>query len=139
MIKKIYLILVFILSLSINTFAFATSPTEQKIEPGIYVLVSFSMNDQALRSYFDEAQNFGARLVMRGFATDSNTGNMFTYTKAKLEQAKINIDINPVLFDELNIRQVPVIAVVKADGGIKKIAGHITLAKALELMGEEKK
>jgi type-F conjugative transfer system pilin assembly protein TrbC len=105
-----------------------------QIEPGIYVFVSFSMNDQSLRAYFAEAQHFGATLVMNGLVGDKHARNRFAETKAKIEKARINIDINPNLFEQLSIKQVPAIAVVNSDKTIKKISGHISLSKALELM-----
>lgn len=107
---------------------------ELQIEPGIYVFVSFSINDQSLRSYFLEAQHHGAKLVMNGLAGDKRSRNRFAITRAKMEKARINVDINPNLFEQLGIKQVPAIAVVSADGTIKKISGHITLQKALEIM-----
>jgi conjugal transfer pilus assembly protein TrbC len=105
-----------------------------EIEPGIYVFVSFSMNDQSLRAYFAEAQAHGAKLVMNGLVGDKNARNRFGATKEKMEKVRINVDINPNLFELLAIKQVPVIAVVTPDQTIKKISGHISLQKALELM-----
>ena len=46
----------------------------------------------------------------------------------------INIDINPNLFKQFGIKQVPAVVVVNTDKTIKKISGHITLKKALEIM-----
>lgn len=112
-----------------------------QVEAGIYIFVSFSMKDEALRAYFKEAQVHGATLVMRGFVNDSanKNHNRFTATKARIEQARINIDINPNLFEQINVKQVPVIAVVDNNGNIKKISGHITLEKAIEYMGVKDK
>ena len=105
-----------------------------EIEPGIYVLVSFSLNDQSLRNYFIESQRYGAKLVMRGLAGDPQGRNRFAETKAKIEKARINVDINPNLFEQFNIQQVPTIVVVDTDKTIKKVSGHITLQKALEII-----
>lgn len=109
---------------------------EFEIEPGIYILVSFSMKDEPLRAYFKEAKACGATLVMRGLVTNNtnNNYNRFANTKARTEKARINIDINPNLFEQLSVEQVPVIAYVDESGNIKKISGHITLEKALEYM-----
>jgi conjugal transfer pilus assembly protein TrbC len=112
----------------------AAPKPEIHIEPGIYVLVSFSLNDQSLRSYFIEAQHYGATLVMNGLAGEKLGRNRFAETKAKIEKARINVDINPNLFKQFNIKQVPAIVVVNSDKTIKKVAGHITLQKALEIM-----
>lgn len=109
---------------------------KNKIEPGIYVFVSFSMNDESLRSYYMEAEHYGAKLVMRGLAGEKNSRNRFATTQARLEKARINIDINPTLFEELNIKQVPFIVIIGKNGSAKKIGGHISLKKAIELMEE---
>jgi conjugal transfer pilus assembly protein TrbC len=119
------------------SIANAASLKEARVEPGIYVFVSFSMNDESLRHYFKEAEPHRAKLVMRGLVGDKNSRNRFASTKTALERARINIDINPNLFNELNIKQVPFIVVVSEDGSIRKIGGHISLNKALELMEEE--
>jgi len=105
-----------------------------EIEPGIYVFVSFSMHDQSLRSYFIEARNCGAKLVMNGLVGDMHGRNRFAETTAKMEKARINVDINPNLFEYFTIKQVPAIVVVNSDKSIKKISGHISLHKALEIM-----
>ena len=39
-----------------------------------------------------------------------------------------------MLFEAMDVKQVPVMAVVANDGSIKKIAGHVSLKAALELM-----
>lgn len=106
-----------------------------KINPGKYILVSFSMNDQALKDYFIEAQKHGAVLVFRGLISDGKGGS-FALTGEKFESLKINGDINPLIFDELAIRHVPVIVVVGKDGRIKKLSGHVPLLTALRKMGE---
>ena len=105
-----------------------------QIEAGTYILVSFSMNNQSLRNYFLEAQQHGAILVMQGLAGERHSRNRFAETKAKTEEAKINIEINPTIFEQLNVKQVPVIAVVNGAGRVRKVSGHITLNKALEIM-----
>ena len=48
-----------------NAHASELAGREQKPEAGIYVFVSFTMNDAALRSYFEQSRNYGAKLVMR--------------------------------------------------------------------------
>ena len=91
-----------------------------------YIFVSYSMGDEALKSYYKEAQQYGATLVMRGLVDDS-----FQKTKEKAQELKITYDINPPLFDEYNIKQVPVIA-----SNDHKMTGHVTLKHALEKFKE---
>lgn len=131
--RGIYTIAVLIMLVTSSASVNASKP-ELQIEPGIYVFVSFSMNDESLRSYFIEANHYGAKLVLRGLVGEKHSRNRFADTKAKINKARIIVDINPNLFEHLGIKQVPAIAVVNTDRSIKKISGHITLQKALELM-----
>jgi conjugal transfer pilus assembly protein TrbC len=112
----------------------AEQVARDQIESGIYIFVSFSMNDESLRRYFEEAKEYEAKLVVRGFFGDKNNPSRFDAMRQKAEQARINVDINPNLFEGLAVESVPVIAVVGKDKTIKRISGHITLNKALELM-----
>ena len=133
--KKIYLIFAVIFCLGSGAFAYSSN-SEPQIEPGTYIFVSFSMNDESLRSYFREATHYKAKLVMRGLVGSSSERNRFALTKEKMERARINVDINPVLFEQLNINHVPAIVTVSKEGKIKKVSGHISLKKALEIMDE---
>ena len=94
----------------------------------LYVFVSLSMPDSALQTYYSEAEMLGATLVMRGLHHNS-----FPETKTKAESLKISWDIDPDLFEQYGISEVPVIVRV-ASGSAKKVAGHIPLAEALTLM-----
>ncbi len=95
-----------------------------------YVFVSFSMPDNALKSYFKEAQKHNAILVMRGLKDDS-----FQETQKKTLELKITYNIDPELFEKYEVSKVPVI--VLDEGNIKKITGHISLTKALEILKEK--
>lgn len=99
----------------------------------ILVFVSFSMNDSALQSYFKEGQRLGARLVMRGLINNS-----FQDTQRKMQELKINIEIDPTKFEEYGIKRVPAIVVVSSRD-IRKITGHLPLSNALEIMEKDKK
>jgi type-F conjugative transfer system pilin assembly protein TrbC len=136
--RTIYTLAALALSLLIIIASSARANNLQKqamqVEPGIYVFVSFSINDQSLRSYFLEAQHYGATLVMQGLAGEKRSRNRFAETKDKMEKARINVDINPNLFEYFGIKKVPAMIVVNADKTVKKISGHISLKKALEMM-----
>jgi type-F conjugative transfer system pilin assembly protein TrbC len=133
--KTLFQILALMILATANSYSsFALPKQEIQIEPGIYVLVSFAINDESLRSYFNEANHYGAKLVMRGLVGKKFGRNRFAETKTKLEKVGINIDINPNLFKQFGIKQVPAVVVVNSDKTIKKISGHITLKKALEIM-----
>ena len=105
-----------------------------RIKNCLYVFVSFSINDESLRSYFNEANSYGAKLVMRGLVGEKVKRNRFAETKARMEKARINVDLDPNLFEQFGIKQVPAVVFVNSDKSIKKISGHITLKKALEII-----
>ena len=92
-----------ILAIATSCSSLANPKQEIPIEPGIYVLVSFSINDESLRSYFNDANHYGAKLVMRGLVGEKFGRNRFAETKTKLEKVGINIDINPNLFKQFGI------------------------------------
>ncbi|KJV52342.1 type-F conjugative transfer system pilin assembly family protein [Orientia tsutsugamushi str. Gilliam] len=50
-----------------------------------FIFVSFSMSDEALKSYFAESQKAGAQLIMRGLINNS-----FTQTKNKTMELGIS-------------------------------------------------
>nr|WP_245406793.1 type-F conjugative transfer system pilin assembly protein TrbC [Orientia tsutsugamushi] len=97
-----------------------------------FIFVSFSMSDEALKSYFAESEKAGAQLVMRGLINNS-----FTQTKNKTMELGISFDIDPSLFEQYKIDVVPVIVIDDEKRGLtKKLTGHIPLATALEIMNE---
>ncbi|WP_342259397.1 type-F conjugative transfer system pilin assembly protein TrbC [Candidatus Tisiphia endosymbiont of Metellina segmentata] len=120
-IKKQLLLILLILS---STNALAKAQT--------YIFVSFSMPDTALKSYFIEAEQASAILVMRGLKNNS-----FLQTKAKADELAISFNIDPNLFEQYQITSVPVIIVDNGQGRVKKLTGHIALMKAIELMEQE--
>ncbi|KJV77269.1 type-F conjugative transfer system pilin assembly family protein [Rickettsia hoogstraalii str. RCCE3] len=137
--KTIILISLLILS---NTNALAQPAVllhnilQPKLEPNtynnIYIFVSFSMPDSALKSYYIEAEQERARLVMRGLKNNS-----FLDTKAKAGEIGISFDIDPNLFEEYQIISVPVTVIDNNQGQVKKLTGHIGLNDALQIMQEE--
>ncbi|KJW03853.1 type-F conjugative transfer system pilin assembly protein TrbC [Rickettsia argasii] len=98
----------------------------------IYIFISFSMPDSALKSYYVAAERAGAKLVMRGLKNNS-----FLDTKAQADEIGISFDINPNLFEKYQITSVPAIIVNSEDKGVKKLTGHISLHDALEIMNKE--
>jgi conjugal transfer pilus assembly protein TrbC len=64
---------------------------------------------------------------MRGLYKDS-----FEATRLKVESIGIAYDIDPELFEKYQVVTVPTIVKVEGDSW-QKVAGHITLAAALEI------
>ncbi|MCC8399458.1 MAG: type-F conjugative transfer system pilin assembly protein TrbC [Rickettsia endosymbiont of Platyusa sonomae] len=113
--------------------SFNVTAQSQTYKSQTYIFVSFSMNDQALKSYYLEAEKIGAILVMRGLKDNS-----FFETKAKVDKLGISFNIDPNLFKQYQVTSVPVIIVDDGQGLIKKLTGHIPLLEAIEIMEQEK-
>ncbi|HJD59647.1 MAG TPA: type-F conjugative transfer system pilin assembly protein TrbC [Rickettsia endosymbiont of Omalisus fontisbellaquei] len=95
-----------------------------------YIFISFSMNDEALKSYYEESKKYKAILVMRGLKDNS-----FQVTQNKTIVLEISFDIDPNLFEQYQIMTVPVILHIDdKQQEIKRITGHIPLKDALEIM-----
>ncbi|XVN40726.1 MAG: TrbC family F-type conjugative pilus assembly protein [Rickettsia endosymbiont of Argas persicus] len=105
---------------------------EAKTGNQIYIFVSFAMPDSALKSYYVEAEQEGARLIMRGLKNNS-----FLDTKAKADEIGISFDIDPNLFEKYQIISVPVTVIDNNQGQVKKLTGHIGLNDALQIMQKE--
>lgn len=129
--KKIILMSLLVLSSS-NILAGQESLSAKIAQSQIYIFVSFSMPDSALKSYFIAAEQAGARLVMRGLKNNS-----FLDTKAKADEIGISFDIDPTLFEKYQITSVPAIIVNNEDKGVQRLTGHISLHDALEIMNKE--
>lgn len=104
----------------------------------IYIFISFSMPDAALKNYASEAEQLGAILVMRGLKNNS-----FFETKTKADELAIMFNIDPNLFEKYQITSVPAIVIdnnlEQNQGQIKKLTGHISLSDALQIMKEATK
>lgn len=93
----------------------------------ILVFVSFSMPDQSLIQLSQDADKYNARLIMRGVYKNS-----FAELKKKvlsISRRGILFDIDPELFKQYNVQQVPTFVYVK-DGS--KITGNVNLAFVAE-------
>nr|WP_037213848.1 TrbC family F-type conjugative pilus assembly protein [Rickettsia endosymbiont of Ixodes scapularis] len=101
-------------------------------QPQTYIFVSFSMPDAALKEYYLEAQQTGAILVMQGLRDNS-----FMQTRDKAMELGINFNIDPNLFEEYQIKQIPVIIVDDGKGFVKKLTGHIPLSEVLKIMEKD--
>ena len=141
---KLKLFRLFLLVITMLAGQVAKAACNKAINPesdqvGKYIFVSFSMNDSSLRRYYAEANKLGAKLIIRGFVKDASEKNVFISTKKRVSKAKINVDINPGLFERCKIEAVPSFAVIEENGDIYKASGHISFDKALEIIEQYKR
>lgn len=96
-----------------------------------YIFVSLSMPEASLKSLYEEAQRYGAILVMRGLHENS-----FSKTIKKLHELGITLDINPNLFEEYHITTVPTFIAIQDDQKIYRLKGNVRFSYFLEKMKE---
>lgn len=101
--------------------------------PQILIFISFSMSDTSIKQWAAQAEQFGAKLVLRGFV-----GNSFKETVMAAHRlfAKDNLGgfiIDPFAFQKYQIQTVPAV-VVEIDGEYDVVFGDIGLFEALKII-----
>jgi conjugal transfer pilus assembly protein TrbC len=100
---------------------------------GLIVFVSFSMPRELLWDYQQQIRKYGGRMVLRGLVEDS-----FKKTIAKMrldENRALTLDINPKLFEEYGVKQVPTI-VISNNQYFDKFTGSVSISHALDQSNE---
>ena len=111
----------------------------QKPLPQAFVLVSFSMPEASLERLARDTKDAGVPLVFRGV----------TETKEpSLIDSGADVQLNPELFSEFNIRQVPALIIkeessASSDGCVQSakavvVPGDVTLRYALDRLTDRK-
>lgn len=128
----------------------------QKPLPQAFVLVSFSMPEASLERLARDAKDAGVPLVFRGVpetkpSSDSklpllNPQSLVAFQP--LIESGADIQLNPELFSEFNIRQVPALIIkeessASADGCVQGtkaviVPGDVTLGYALDRLTDRK-
>jgi type-F conjugative transfer system pilin assembly protein TrbC len=91
----------------------------------LFVFVSLSMGDAALKSLYQEAQDYGALLVLRGLEDNS-----FKKTAETLQRLSISVQIEPELFQRYQVQRVPTFVYLRPQK-VHILAGHTSLHYAL--------
>jgi conjugal transfer pilus assembly protein TrbC len=94
----------------------------------VVVFVSFSMPDASLKELGENADKYGATLVLRGLHEGS-----FVKTKEKIlaiNKNGIPLEINPELFRRYNIYRVPTFVLLKDGKEVHRLSGNVTLEYA---------
>lgn len=96
------------------------------------IFVSFSMPKESLKSLYFDSKNQNAILVMRGLKDLS-----FKKTASELQALKIAVQIDPNLFKEYQVTQVPTIVSLSEHNNFNAISGNVFFeyakAKLLEI------
>ena len=111
------------LGLSTQLKQIATGPIQQP--QALFIFVSLSMGDAALKSLYQEAQDYGAVLVLRGLEDNS-----FKKTAETLQRLAIHVQIDPELFERYQVQRVPTFVYLRRQK-VHILAGHTSLHYAL--------
>lgn len=129
---------------------------QQKPLPQAFVLVSFSMPEASLERLAHDAKDAGVPLVFRGVPETKqpsepklpllNPQSLAAFQP--LIESGADVQLNPELFSEFNIRQVPALIIkeespASSDGCIQSakaviVPGDVTLGYALDRLTERK-
>ena len=101
---------------------------------GILVFVSFSMPKAALIELNKQAQKYNATLIMKGIYKNS-----FSEMRKKIleiEPNGLSINIDPKLFEQYNVKQVPTFIFVENNKEINRLSGNVSLTYANKKLSE---
>lgn len=108
-----------------------------------YYFISFSMSDNLIKNYLQEAAANKGILVLRGISSGMNLHDFLLKKWLPLLQDPENpqavyasIEINPDLFSKYKITQVPTLVYVKDKKHYWKVSGPVTGAWAMELFSQ---
>jgi type-F conjugative transfer system pilin assembly protein TrbC len=105
----------------------AQNPSVNRVATsGLFIFVSLNMPTQALQDLHREALAQDATLVIRGLKN-----NNFKETIAALQDLKIGVNIDPVLFRKYQVTTVPTF-VQAGDTSFHTLRGNVRLAFAME-------
>lgn len=139
---------IFINSLEKNEYNLSTQDDSK-----IFVFISFSMPENLILEYIEEAKYYNAILVLKGLLKDNKGKFSVSETVKKIMEITNkkggNIIIHPQLFDNFKINQVPTILKIRenyeciSNGGMctsipefDKISGSISIKYATQLFKE---
>ncbi len=96
-------------------------------ESSLYVFVSFSMPLQAIKELALQAEKHQARLIVRGLVDNS-----FKKTIEKLSDFQSGLEINPTLFKEFKVKNVPTFVLLEKGQEKNRLSGNVSLTYAAE-------
>jgi len=97
------------------------------------IFVSFSMPNESLKSLYFDSKNQNAILVVRGLKDLS-----FKKTASELQALKIAVQIDPNLFKEYQVTQVPTIVSLLEHNNFNAISGNVSFEYAKAKLSEIK-
>ena len=127
----LYVIRLFLSALIAIPLCGVAKPSEPENFKQTFIFISLSMPETSLKALYQEAEQQGAVLVLRGLKD-----NNFKQTAEALTTLGIGVQIDPMLFKKYAIQSVPTF--VRTHGSEhESISGNISLAYALQRFKED--
>ncbi len=107
----------------------------KNVKSSILVFVSFSMPNIAINELNDQAEKYGAKLILRGLHE-----KFFQKTAKKILEINkdgLKLDINPELFKKYEIKKVPTFIFIKKGKEVSRLSGNVSLEYAKSKLVEE--
>jgi type-F conjugative transfer system pilin assembly protein TrbC len=107
----------------------STALKETETENGLLVFVSFSMPEAALKTLSNQAERYGAKLILRGVVDGS-----FRKTGEAVRKISMDCDlfVHPELFEKYAVKRVPTFIKVKDGKEVRRLGGNVDLEFASE-------
>ncbi len=126
-----------------NCFANCNTPSLQPIEKAsqLLILVSFSMPEQSLKLWSEQASKVNGKLLLRGFVDNSIQKTTEKILQLFGEQDQGELLVDPESFEKYNIQTVPAVVIMKPNNCFDEhcstpkfdvIYGDISLEDALK-------
>ena len=112
--------------------------------PRLIVFLSRSIPDASLKAWYQQTRDAGGRVAFKGFIDNDETASI-QFSGSFLKDELFVFDIDPAMFERLEIESVPAVAIVKesfcvkapCDIQVDKVTGDIGLVNALELIRDK--
>lgn len=104
----------------------------------VLIFVSFSMPEQSLRQWLNDAHQAGASVVIRGLKNNSFKETIMMMSKLLADDKTGGVDLNPVAFQDFKITQVPAVVVTDENShDYDVVYGNVSLDYALQAIAKK--
>jgi conjugal transfer pilus assembly protein TrbC len=130
-----------VVSMNASTQCTSCSTKHEESIPAFYVFMSFSIKDTVWLEWSKQIEKLGGAFILRGLPHRSFKELASHLNHLNDIGVRATIQLDPQLFDQYQIEQVPTVVVAEEEA-FDKITGNVTLDYALETLakdGETKK
>jgi conjugal transfer pilus assembly protein TrbC len=125
-----------VVSMSSSSQCTSCSANNEETIPAFYVFMSFSLKDTTWLEWSKQIETLGGAFILRGLPNQSFKELASHLNHLNDIGVRATIQLNPQLFDQYQIQQVPAVVVAEEET-FDKITGNVTLDYALETLAKE--